>query len=214
MTGPLGRRHLLGLGAVVVGGWAAGWLVRRLSPVGDAVDDAATVAAVLADDGGPATGPADASLRMAVFTDYRCPACRTGFAPLEAAVAEDRDVRLLYRDWPIFGPPSERAARVALAATGQGLYAAVHRGLMTEPRPLGESVLRDVVSAAGGDWPRLEHDLAADRAAIDARLLRTAHQARALRLPGTPGYLAGNRLAIGALDASGFARLFAAARNA
>jgi protein-disulfide isomerase len=42
------------------------------------------------------------------------------FPALEEAVQRDGKVRVIYKDWPIFGPPSERAASVALACAEQG----------------------------------------------------------------------------------------------
>lgn len=208
----LARRHVLQLGGLVVAGWAVGRALNRAAPIGRDLGDSDAAAAILADDH-PGSGPADASLRLAVFSDYRCPACRRAFPALGAAVRADGDVRLLYKDWPIFGPPSDRAARVALATVAQGIYPAVHRRLMTDPRTLDDRVVRDVVISAGGDWARVEADLAAQQSAITARLTRHAQQALAIGLPGTPGYLAGRVLVVGALDRADFARLFARARD-
>lgn len=155
---------------------------------------------------------AGADLTMVAFTDYRCPACRVAAPAMDAAVAADGRMRVLYRDWPIFGAPSLQAARVALAAGYQHRYAAVHRRLMAEPRALDDAVLRQAVRAAGGDLLRLAQDLDRHDAAIAARLAANAEAAAQLGLPGTPGWLIGTRLHVGALDRDGFAAAFAAAR--
>lgn len=207
----LARRHVLQLGGVVVAGWAAGKLLKRAAPIGRDVRGSGMVAAIL-DDKGPADGPATASLRLAVFSDYRCPACRRAFPALDAALRDDGDVRILYKDWPIFGASSERAARVALASAAQGIYPAVHRRLMTDGRRIDDAVLRDVVTDAGGDWARA--DDASRAPEIAARLRSTAREAAAIGLPGTPAYLAGSLLVVGAIDRDDFARLFARARAA
>lgn len=120
MPEPLNRRQAVGLGAVVVTGWAVGQMLRRTAPIGRDVGPTADL--ILAGSGSPEYGPANATLRLAVFTDYRCPACRHAFPALEEAVRRDRKVRVIYKDWPIFGPPSERAASVALACAEQGIY--------------------------------------------------------------------------------------------
>jgi protein-disulfide isomerase len=73
----------------------------------------------------PEQGPADATLRLAVFTDYRCPACRHALRALTEAAERDGKVRMIYKDWPILGPPSERAASIALGCAEQGIYPAV-----------------------------------------------------------------------------------------
>lgn len=205
---------MLLLGAAGLAGWGAARMLARIAPIGRDVRASGAVAAILDDPGAPATGPDAASLRLAVFSDYRCPACRHGFTALETAVAADGDVRLLYKDWPIFGPASERAARVALASAAQGIYPVVHRRLMTMPGAIDDATLRAAVTGAGGDWQRVLADLSADAAAIEARLRRHAAEAQAIALPGTPGYLAGPLLVLGAIDAADFARLFARARAA
>ena len=122
-------------------------------------------------------------------------------------------VGIIYKDWPIFGPPSERAASVALACAEQGVYPTVHRALMTDSRTIDDDVLRDVVMRAGGDWLRAMTWLAAHADAVAARLRANGQEAYSIGLAGTPGYLAGPMLVMGAIDASDFQRLFARARE-
>ncbi|WP_238302933.1 DsbA family protein [Sphingomonas phyllosphaerae] len=207
------RRALLTLGLAGGAGWALGRVLSRTAPVGRDVGASGAVAAILDDPEAPAIGPAGASLRLAVFSDYRCPACRHGFPALTEAAAKDGDVRLLFKDWPIFGAASVAAARVALAGAAQGIYPEVHRRLMTAPGTLDSAQLRAAVQASGGDWSRVMGNLAGQGGRIDAQLRRHAAEAASIGLPGTPGYLAGSRLAVGVIDTDAFARLFAAARK-
>lgn len=131
---------------------------------------------------------------------------------MEAAARADGDVLTVYKDWPVLGAPSERAARVALASAEQGIYPAVHRHLMLDGRAVTDEVLRNIVTDAGGDWGRLTANLTAYDDLITARLRTNGLQALALGLPGTPGFLAGLTLVVGAVDQADFARLFAQAR--
>lgn len=206
---PAGRRRLLlPLLALVLAGWAVGLLFRAATPLGRPLGANATAAALLAGRGLPTLPAARPTLTLVVFTDYRCPACRGADAAMHEAVAADGHVRLVYVDWPIFGPVAERAARVALAADRQGIYPALHRRLMAEPRPLADPVLRENVEAAGGSWPRLLADLQAHGHAIERRLAENRLAAFTLGIAGTPAYLAGRVLVVGALDKRGFARAF------
>ena len=200
------------LGAIVVGGWAVGQVLRRTAPIGR--DIGARADEILTGDDSPEAGPADATVRLAVFTDYRCPACRHAFPAMEGAVRRDGKVRIIYKDWPIFGPPSERAASVALATAEQGIYPAVHRRLMTDNRMIDDDMLRDVVMQAGGDWTRTTAWLAAHAESVAARLRLNGQEAYSIGLAGTPGYLAGPMLEMGAIDEPDFGRLFARARAA
>lgn len=213
MSPGLSRRHLLLLLAIVVVGWAIGGLVGRATPIGERVRAADVARAVTLDAAAPRADVARATLTLVVFTDYRCPACRAADSAMTAAVARDGHVRVSYRDYPIFGAMSEHAARVAIAASAQGIYPALHHRLMAERRGLDDTVLRESVEAAGGDWMRLRRDRARDAAAIDAQLAATRRYAALLGVAGTPGYLAGPILVVGALDEAGFARLFARGRE-
>jgi len=209
----LSRRQLAQVGALAAGGWAVGVWLRRHRALGRRIDRPDLVRAILDDPHAPASGPADAPLRLAVFSDYRCPACRKAFPAMEDALEADGRVRVVYKDWPIFGVPSEYAARIALATAEQGIYPAVHRRLMTDGRTIDDGMLRDIVTAAGGDWTRATAWAVAHGAAIDAQLAANARQAAQLGLPGTPGYLANDMLVVGALDRHDFSRLFAQARQ-
>src|SRR5690606_18407885 len=97
----------------------------------------------------------NADLTVVMFTDYQCPACRKADPALRAALARDGNVRVVYKDWPVFGERSEYAAKVALAAHRQGIYCAVHHALMNAPS-LDHAALREVIVRAGGDWTQLQ----------------------------------------------------------
>lgn len=209
----INRRQMLQLGTLIVGGWAASSVLKRTAPIGRDVTNPEALAAIFNDRGSPASGPPNASLGLAVFTDYRCPACRRAFPSMEEAILIDGDVRVIYKDWPIFGPPSERAAQVALASAQQGIYPAVHKQLMTDSRTISDSVLQNIVERAGGDWGRVDAYLKSHERQIMAQLRANGEQALALGLAGTPGYVAGAVLVAGAIDKTDFLRLFALARD-
>lgn len=121
------------------------------------------------------------------------------------------DVRVVHRDWPILGPESQRAARVALAAHLQGLYAPFHARLMRSVG-LNERALRAALAAAGGDWVRLEADLVTHSEPIDRLLARTASDALRLGFRGTPGFLIGPIRIEGAASETEFGDAIARAR--
>jgi protein-disulfide isomerase len=132
---------------------------------------------------------------------------------MEAALRDDKHVRVIYRDWPIFGALSQRAAQVAIAADRQGIYPEVHSQLMNERRVLDEDILRQAVEKSGGSWTQLEEDLQTYAVNIDRQLQRNRQDAFQLSISGTPTYLAGSILVSGAQDQASFRRLFAAGRE-
>jgi protein-disulfide isomerase len=171
------------------------------------------VETVLADRETPAVGPADAPVTVVVFTDYQCPICRATDPALERLIRSDPKVRVLFKDWPVLGPPSRLAARYALAAQRQGRYLDLHRALMATRLPLTPENLQRVATDAGLDGPRLVADLGRDGAVIDAQLDRQAYQAWTLGLVGTPDYLVGTDLYQGGLDDRALTRAVARARR-
>ena len=210
----MSRKHLIQLVMLVLAGWALGQVLRRAVPVGRDLGRNATVAAVLADRSYPMRSDNPATLTLVVFTDYQCPACKLAHDAMERAVAADGRVRLIYRDWPIFGPMSERAARITLAADHQGIYPELHARLMRERRPLTEAVLREDVVLSAGDWAKIVETMKTRAGEIDRMLSATRTTAFALGIAGTPAYLAGPVIALGANDEAGFRRLFAEGRAA
>lgn len=187
-------------------------LLRSQRSLGQHVGDNSLARAILEDQSSPTGGNPAADLALVVFTDYRCTACRSAHPAMKWAVATDGNVRIVYKDWPIFGAASEHAAQIALASRFQGIYPLVHDRLMIG-RADKEDGLRLAVEQSGGDWRRLLDDLASKRMLISEQLTRNKRQAFEIGLPGTPGYLIGPILVRGSLSEADFTRVIQEARQ-
>jgi protein-disulfide isomerase len=170
--------------------------------------------AFLEDTVAPMVKPASYDVTIVEYTDYQCPFCRAAHDALLKLTAEDKKVRIIYRDWPIFGQPSERAARLAIASQWQGKHAAFHDALMKSPRPLTEQSIKAAAKKAGVDWSKLEADLKSRSAEVEALLARNDEQAMQLGLNGTPGFIIGETLYAGGMDLAGLKEAVADARKA
>ena len=208
----LNRNELLQLLAALAVGASVSSLLKTHRLVGESVGGNSLALAVRNDRSSPTDGNPVADLTLIVFTDYRCPGCRAAFPAMERAVTKDRKVRVVYKDWPIFGEASERAAEVALASDFQKIYPLVHARLMTG-RTDSDIALKVAVERSGGDWRKLQYDLASNRGQIIAELEHNRMQAFGLGLGGTPGYLIGPILVRGALNETEFTRVFKRARK-
>ena len=213
MREAISRRQYLQLFAFVLVSLGVSLALRDRAPLGRSVADNPTAQAALNDEMSPSQQVRSPTLTLVVFTDYQCPACKLSDPAMNAAVAEDGHVRVIYRDWPIFGERSEQAARVAIASNRQNIYPDVHRRLMSERRMLDPEVLRLAVLGAGGSWRRLQTDLRTHERAINEQLNRTSKDAFTLGIPGTPAYLVGTILITGAMDEAAFKKAFALARK-
>ena len=170
--------------------------------------------AFLEDTLAPTVKPANYDVTIVEYTDYQCPFCRAAHDALLKLSAKDKKVRIIYRDWPIFGAQSQRAARLAIASQWQGKHPAFHDALMKAPRPLSESSIKAAATKAGLNWAKLESDLTSRKAEVEALLERNDEQAMQLGLDGTPGFIIGETLYAGGMDLNGLKEAVADARKA
>lgn len=169
--------------------------------------------ALLHDAAAPVLGASDADVTIVVFSDYNCPVCRKTNADLEALMADDPKVRVIYKEWPILAKSSVKAAKVAIAAAWQGKYAEVHKALMQmNARPATDADIGKAMVVAGVDVTRLNHDLARRDDEIVKLLKRNIQEADALQLQGTPVYLIGPFITTSPLDLPQFKQIVADAR--
>lgn len=135
----------------------------------------------------PVSGNALGSVTVVQFFDYQCPHCKAMVPIMDALVLANKNVRVVYKEMPIFGPESEFAARAALAANKQGKYAAFHHALMkTEGRLSNEQVL-DIAKSVGIDSNKMQAVM--NSADISKELKETGMLAQLLGLPGTPAFV-------------------------
>ena len=172
-----------------------------------------SAAANLTDARAPSLGPADADVVIMLFSDYACPLCRAMHPDLRKLVATDRRVRIVYRDWPILGPRSVRAARLAIAAQAQGRHAAFDDQLMRRGGPLDDASLQAAAIRAGVDWKRLEQDTMRLSAATDDLLGTSSSVARGAGFSGTPTLIVGPYLVEGRISYERLRALVAMARG-
>lgn len=164
----------------------------------------------------PRVAPKVYDLTIIEFFDYNCPYCKAAQPVLDRVTARDGHIRVVYRDWPVLGPASVMAARVAIAAQWQGAakHIALHRALLATQGRVTEDVLKAAAARAGLDWVRLERDQVARKGEIDALLAETWRTAEGLGLQGTPGFIVGRQLAVGALGEEQLRGVIARARVA
>jgi protein-disulfide isomerase len=176
---------------------------------------AQAAAAIAARPETPAAGARDGDVTIIEFLDYNCPFCKKTAPELQKLLRADPRVRILYKEWPLFGDVSAYAARSALAANWQGKFLAAHNALISAPHDLDETTQVDsILKSVGVDLKRLADDRALHAADIDATLARNVAEARGLGFRGTPGFLIGRQLVPLALTLQQLRQLTADARAA
>jgi protein-disulfide isomerase len=129
------------------------------------------------------------------FYDYRCGYCKTIAPELAELVQENKDIRLVLKEFPIFGGASDLAARAALTPAGRAAGLDFHQALMEE-RNLNEATLARLAQAAGIRPEALSAALRDE--SITRHLADTRRLAESLRIEGTPAFIVGDRLIPGA----------------
>jgi protein-disulfide isomerase len=183
-------------------------------PVLGQSDDVLTEALVLRDPEIPVAGNAGGDITIVEYFDYQCPYCRKLEPELRQVVQDDGKVRLVLKDWPILGPVSVTAARMALASKYQDKFIQAHDALIGVNSKLTEPRIRELLAGAGIDLGRLDRDLAANATAIDAILARNNNQATAFDFRGTPSFIVGKFRVPGVLTMAQFGQAIADARKA
>ncbi|MGJ4886768.1 DsbA family protein [Bradyrhizobium sp. HKCCYLRH3099] len=176
--------------------------------------DILSEARILRDPAIPVIGNADGDITIVEYFDYQCPYCRKISPDLAKVVRDDGHIRLIFKDWPIFGGPSIYAARMTLAAKYQDKFAEAHEALISLKDKLSEANADAALSAAGIDLARAKADLAAKGSEIDAVLAHNHEQAMGLGFQGTPAFIIGRFRVPGAPNAQAFKQAIADARKA
>lgn len=139
-------------------------------------------------------GPADAKVTIVEFFDYRCGYCKRSVDWIRALPEEyDGEVRVVFKELPIFGGISETAALAALAAGKQGKYLEMHVGLMEikSNDDLTEANIDAVAQAAGINVAKMRADMKS--MAVQQQLSDMKILGQNLAVSGTPGFFIGDQ---------------------
>jgi len=148
-------------------------------------------------------GAENGDVVLVEFFDYACGFCRQSNPDIDRLLAEDKKLKVVWRELPVLGPDSRKAAEISLAAAKQGKFRQFHAKLFALGRPTAQSLAQ--AQAAVG--------VAAGPAAPEfaAELDRNYELARAINATGTPTFIVGDKVLQGAV---GYAALKAAIAEA
>lgn len=179
--------------------------------------EAAAVAALSAerdllerDPNAPVLGNPNGDVTVVEFFDYNCPYCKRAMPEVDALLAEDGNVRLVMREWPILSEGSAFAARAALAARQQGKYAEMHDALMSMRGKVEADTVLRIAGETGLDVEKLKIDMQAPE--VEAHIATSMRLADALGFNGTPSFVIGDQLVRGFVEKAELLAAVVAAR--
>ncbi len=159
-------------------------------------------------------GNPDGDVTLVEFSDYRCGYCKKAHPEVQELLERDPNIRLVVKEFPILGPDSVTAARMATAALDldRSKYGALNDALMSFGGQLSEAAAYQIASQAGYDIAVLKQRAAS--AEVEARIADTYALARAMGLQGTPSFILGNQIIRGYLPIERMLEAVADARAA
>jgi protein-disulfide isomerase len=151
---------------------------------------------------------------MVEFFDYNCGYCKRALTDMLEMLKSDAKLRVVLKEFPVLGEGSVEAARVAVAARmqdpGGKKYLDFHQKLLGNRGSVGRPQALAAAKDAGFDMSRLEKDMASDEP--KATIEESFKLADALGLSGTPSYVVGPEVVIGAVGLANLQQKVNAAR--
>jgi protein-disulfide isomerase len=149
-------------------------------------------------------GNPQGDVTLVEFFDYNCGYCKRALADMMELMKDDGKLRVVLKEFPVLGPGSVEAAQVAIAARMQDKsgkkYLDFHQRLLGGRGQADRAKALAAAKDAGFDMARLERDLTSPE--VKATLDESMKLAEQLGLNGTPSYVVGSDVVVGAVGAA------------
>ena len=146
-------------------------------------------------------GNAQGDVTLVEFFDYNCGYCKRALTDLTDLMKDDSKLRVVLKEFPVLGPGSQEAAQVAIAARMQDKsgkkYFDFHQRLLSGRGQADRARALAAAKEAGFDMAKLERDMASPE--VKATIEENMKLAEALGLNGTPSYVVGSDVVVGAV---------------
>lgn len=145
------------------------------------------------------------------FFDYNCGWCKKAIDDVQSLIKKDPRVRVVLKEYPIFGgPQSVVAARAAMASIKQNKYWEFHNALMRE-KQVTEQNLYVVAQRVGLDVAKLKADMADKK--LESAIQQNIEIGQGLGIEGTPGFVIDSHVNVGYVPADGMHQMLTEIRK-
>jgi protein-disulfide isomerase len=145
-------------------------------------------------------GNPNGAATLVEFFDYNCHFCKGALPDVTKLMKDDPNLKLVLKDYPVLGPGSVEAAKVAFAARKQlpgDKFWAFHTKLLSTHGPVGKTEALAVARELGLDMDKLAKDM--ESPDTTAGLNEVMQLADALQINGTPTFVVGQDVVVGAV---------------
>jgi protein-disulfide isomerase len=150
---------------------------------------------------GVTVGNKDGDVTFVEFFDYNCGYCKKAMTDMVEIMKADPKLKVVLKEFPVLGPGSVEAAQVAVAVRMQDptgkKYLAFHQNLLGGRGQADKARALAAAKEAGLDMARLEKDFSSPE--VRATIEENFKLAEAMGMNGTPSYVIGKQVVIGAV---------------
>ncbi len=150
------------------------------------------------DSTAPVGGNPKGDVTVVEFFDYQCGYCKMAREAIAKLTSTDKNVKIIYKEFPILGPVSVQASKAALASVRQGKYQKFHDALLDTKDHLTEDMVYKIAKDVGLDVEKLKKDMGGD----DISKIIQANLALAgeIGARGTPTFVISDQVYPGAMQ--------------
>jgi len=161
---------------------------------------------------GVVLGNKDGDVTFVEFFDYNCGYCKHAMADMLDLLKEDHKLKVVLKEFPVLSEGSVEAAKVAVAARMQdpSKYLDFHTRLLGGRGPADKARAMAAAKDAGYDTARIEKDLSNPE--VKATIAENFKLAEDMGLNGTPSYVIGKQIVVGAVGLDGLKEKIGIAR--
>jgi protein-disulfide isomerase len=163
---------------------------------------------------GVVLGNKDGDVTFVEFFDYNCGYCKRAMSDMLDLMKSDPKLKVVLKEFPVLSQGSVEAAQVAVAVRmqdpGGKKYLDFHQKLLGGRGPADKARAIAAAKDAGLDVGRIEKDLASPE--VRATIEENFKLAEAMGMNGTPSYVIGKQVVIGAVGLEGLQEKIGVAR--
>jgi protein-disulfide isomerase len=160
-------------------------------------------AAIFSSPRGVTVGNKDGDVTFVEFFDYNCGYCKRAMSDMIDMMKADPKLKVVLKEFPVLGPGSVEAAQVAVAVRMQDpsgkKYLDFHQKLLGGRGQADKARAMAAAKDAGLDMARIEKDLSSPE--VRATIEENFKLAEAMGMNGTPSYVIGKQVVVGAVGA-------------
>ncbi len=146
----------------------------------------------------PETGNKKGDVLVVEFFDYNCGYCKHALKSVQELTQKDKNVHVVFMEFPILSPQSTVASKWAVAANKQGKYWEFHQALLESNAPKDEDNLSKIAKSVGLDVDKLKKDAGSKE--VEEYLASVKDFGDKLDVTGTPAFVVGSQIVRGYLE--------------